>query len=115
MKLNDLIQYPQSERTRKKINEILRLIFENNIKNKKQKFYEKITAKLENSSNENTGTIKIQLKTFFATFEIKDGKIVDMFFRSRKYKKKTYSFISLEDIKKMKVAKEKIEEFLNEK
>ena len=105
MKLNDLIQYPQSERTRKKINEILRPIFENNIKNKKQKFYEKITAKLENSSNENTGTIKIQLKTFF----------VDMFFRSRKYKKKTYSFISLEDIKKMKVAKEKIEEFLNEK
>ena len=33
MKLNDLIQYPQSERTRKKINEILRPIFENNIKN----------------------------------------------------------------------------------
>ena len=58
MKLNDLIQYPQSERTRKKINEILQPIFENNIKNKKQKFYEKITAKLENSSNENTGTRK---------------------------------------------------------
>ena len=103
MKLNDLIQYPQSDRTRKKINEILQPIFE------------KISAKRENSSNENTGTIKIQLKTFFATFEIEDGKIVNMFFRSRKYKKKTYSFINLEDIKKMEIAKEKIEEFLNEK
>lgn len=115
MKLNDLIQYPQNDRTRKKINEILRPIFENNSKNKKQKFYEKISAKIENSNNENTGAIKIQLKTFFATFEIEDGKIVDMFFRSRKYKKKTYSFISLEDIKKMETAKEKIEKFLNEK
>ena len=115
MKFNDLIQYPQSERTRKKINEILRPIFEYNIKSKKQEFYEKISAKLKNSSNENTGSIKIQLKTFFATFEIKDGKIVDMFFRSRKDKKNTYSFINLEDIKKMEIAKEKIEKFLNEK
>lgn len=115
MKFNDLIQYPQSIRTRKKLSEILQPIFENNSKNEKQKFYEKISTKRENSSNENTGTIKIQLKTFFATFEIEDGKIVNMFFRSRKYKKKTYSFISLEDIKKMEVAKEKIEEFLNEK
>lgn len=115
MKLNDLIQYPQSERTRKKLNEILWPIFENNSKNKKQKFYEKISAKIENSSKENTGTIKIQLKTFFATFEIEDGKIVNMFFRSRKNKKNTYSSINLEDIKKMEVAKEKIEKFLNEK
>ena len=38
-----------------------------------------------------------------------------MFFRSRKYKKKTYSFINLEDIRKMEIVKEKIEEFLNEK
>ena len=29
MKLNDLIQYPQSDRTRKKLNEILQPIFEN--------------------------------------------------------------------------------------
>ena len=115
MKLNDLIQYPQSDRTRKKINEILRPIFENNSKNKKQKFYEKISAKIEDSSNENTGTIKIQLKTFFAIFEIENGKIINMFFRSKKDKKNIHSFINLEDIKKMEITKEKIEEFLNEK
>ena len=115
MKLNDLIQYPQSDRTRKKLNEILRPIFENNSKNKKQKIYEKISARKENKSNENTGIIKIQLKTFFATFEIEDGKIVDMFFRSRKDNKNIHSFINLEDIKKMEIAKEKIEKFLNEK
>lgn len=113
MKLNDLIQYPQSDRTRKKINEILRPIFEND--SKKQKFYEKISAKKENTSNENTGIIKIQLKTFFAIFEIENGKIINMFFRSKKDKKNIHSFINLEDIKKMEIAKEKIEEFLNEK
>ena len=113
MKLNDLIQYPQSDRTRKKINEILRPIFEND--SKKQKFYEKISAKKENTSNENTGIIKIQLKTFFAIFEIENGKIINMFFRSKKDKKNIHSFINLEDIKKIKIAKEKIEEFLNEK
>ena len=87
MKFNDLIQYPQSIRTRKKLSEILQPIFENNSKNEKQKFYEKISTKRENSSNENTGTIKIQLKTFFATFEIEDGKIVNMFSEAEKIRK----------------------------
>ena len=113
MKLNDLIQYPQSDRTRKKLNEILQPIFEND--SKKQKFYEKISARKENTSNENTGIIKIQLKTFFATFEIEDGKIVNMFFRSRKDKKNDkkniHSFINLEDIKKWKLQKKRLRNF----